>query len=233
MGLNLVIVSGNPVRTQLGLTLENLGHDVSEVLTVDAALAEPGRDPDCVLVDLRADGVDAVGRVREIRRDHDVPILLLGTVADVGRIVDALEAGADDYVTEPFDAEEVTARLRALRRRARTAGDPDGVRDILLEADPRAPLVLSPYSETVRRGDRDLCLTATEYRLLHELAHAPGRILHRRRLLERVWHDSTPITGRTLNMHISHLRAKLEEDPASPRLVVTVRGFGYRLDTRV
>lgn len=229
MGLKLVIVSGNPVRTRLGLTLENQGHGVVEVLTVDTMPSAP----DGVLVDLRADGVDGAGRVREVRRDHDVPILLLGTAADVGRIVAALEAGADDYVTEPFDAEEVTARLRALRRRARTAGDQDGVRDILLEADPDAPLVLSPNSETVRRGDRDLRLTATEYRLLHELVRAPGRILHRSRLLERVWRDGTRISGRTLNMHISHLRAKLEENPANPRLVVTVRGFGYRLDTRV
>jgi DNA-binding response OmpR family regulator len=233
MGLSLVVVTGNHVRTQLGLAMENLGHDVAEAVSVAAALTEPGRRrPDGVLVDLRAEGTSGAGRVREVRRDHDVPILLLGTVADVDGIVAALEAGADDYVTEPFDVEEVTARLRALRRRARTAREPDGVRDILLEAGAQAPLVLSPYSETVRRGDRDLRLTETEYRLLHELVYAPGRILRRRTLLERVWHEKVP-SGRTLDVHIRRLRAKVEEDPASPRLVVTVRGFGYRLNTRV
>ena len=235
MGLKLVIVAESQVRTRLGLAHGGtLGHDVAEFSTVDDVLTELGRrPPDVMLVDLTSGGTGGVGCVREVRRDHDVPILLLGTPADMHGIVAALEAGADDYVTEPFEVEEVTARLRALRRRARADRDPDGLRDVLLEAHPHDPLVLSPHSETVRRGDRDLRLTSTEYRLLHELAHAPGRILNRRALLERVWHGNAPGSGRALNVHIRRLRAKIEQDPASPRVVVTVRGFGYRLDVRV
>lgn len=132
-------------------------------------------------------------------------------------------------MTKPFRADEITARLRAVRRRARANRDPDGVRDVLLEAHPTDPLVLFPHSETVRRGDRDLRLTSTEYRLLHELAHAPGRILHRRTLLERVWPGNAP-SNRVIDVHVRRLRAKIERDPACPRVVVTVRGFGYRID---
>lgn len=147
-------------------------------------------------------------------------------------IVAAPEADADDYVTEPFEVEEITARLRALRRRARTGDTPDGLRDVLLEAHPHDPLVLSPHNETVRRSD--LHLTSTEYRLLHELAHAPGRVLNRRALLERVWNGNVPGNRRVVDVHVRRLRTKIEQEPACPRVVVvTVRGFGYRLDVRV
>jgi DNA-binding response OmpR family regulator len=233
MGLKLVI-AGSPVRSRLGLSLEDLGHELAEFSTVDDVLAELGpRPPDVVLVALTPEGSGGIGCVHEVRRDHDVPILLLGARTDTAGIVAALEAGADDYVTEPYEVGEVVARLRALRRRARAGHGQDGLRDVLLEAHPHDPLVLSPVSETVRRGDRDLSLTATEYRLLHELAHAPGRILHRHALFERLWQGAVPGNGRALNVHIRRLRTKIELDPARPRIVVTVRGFGYRLDVRV
>jgi DNA-binding response OmpR family regulator len=233
MGLKLVIVAGCPVRTRLGLALEDVGHDVTEFATVaDAISCLKPHPPDVLLVDLMPEGIDGVGIVREVRRGHDVPILLLGTYSDIAGVAAALEAGADDYVTEPFEIQEVAARLRALRRRARADRDPDGLRDVLLEPHPHDPLVLSPHSETVRRGDHDLRLTATEYRLLHELAHAPGRILHRRALFDRLWHGNVPGRGRVLDVHIRRLRAKIEHDPECPRLVLTVRGFGYRLDIR-
>lgn len=234
MGLRLVIIAGSQVRTRLGLALEDVGHDVAEFSTMDDVLPRlRRRPPDVVLIDLTPGGTGDIGCVHEMRHEHDVPILLLGTPSDTPGIVTALEAGADDYATEPFDVEEITARLRALRRRARTDRDPDGLRDILLEAHPHGPLVLSPHNETVRRGDHDLNLTKTEYRLLRELAHAPGRILNRSALLERVWRGNCPGNGRVLNVHIHRLRIKIEQDPACPRLVVTVRGFGYRLDVRV
>lgn len=231
MGLKLVIVAGRHLRTWLAPALADMGQDVAEFSTVDGMLANLGqRPPDVILVDLTPEGTDGVGCVRAVRHGHDSPILLLATRSGIPGVVAALEAGADDYVTEPFAVDEVAARLRALRRRARA--DHDGLRDVLLEPHAHDPLVLSPHSETVRRGDRDLGLTTTEYRLLHELAHAPGRILHRRALFDRVWQGNVPGRGRVLDVHIRRLRAKIEQDPGYPRLVLTVRGFGYRLDIR-
>ena len=228
MGPKLVIASGDQMRTPLSVAIEAVGYDVTDRSSVAGVLAAlAGRRPDVVLVDLTSGGA-GVDCVRAVRRDHDVPILLLGSSAGTQDVVAALEAGADDYVTVPFEVEEVTARLLALRRRARAVWDGSG--DVLLEAAAHDPLVLSPDGETARRGGRDLCLTSTEYRLLHELAHAPGRILNRRALLERVWTGEGPGSDRVVDVHIRRLRAKIERDPARPRVVLTVRGFGYRLD---
>jgi len=155
--------------------------------------------------------------------------------ADTHDIVAALEAGADDYVTKPFQVKEVTARLRALRRRARDVAPSDdgkaGPRELLLDSEP-PPLILREERGTVHRGEQLLPLTLTEFRLLCELAASPGRVLSRQDLLARVWEHGFFGDERIVDVHIRRLRTKVERDPGAPQVVVTVRGLGYRLDPR-
>ncbi|NRN70630.1 Two-component system response regulator [Kibdelosporangium sp. 4NS15] len=234
MGAKLLVVEDDDrVRAALRLALEDEGYDVAEAPDAESALAGLRRHgpPDVMIVDLMLGEMDGFSCIRQVRYDHDVPIIVVSARDDTHDIVAALEAGADDYVTKPFQIKEITARLRALRRRARTPG-PQEPRDMLLDADPQRPLVLSPAGGTVRRGDQELHLTLTEFRLLCELASEPGRVLSRSSLLERVWDRGFFGDDRIVDVHIRRLRTKIERDPSDPRIVVTVRGLGYRLDAQ-
>jgi DNA-binding response OmpR family regulator len=229
----LVVEDDDRVRAVLRLALEDEGYDVVEAPDAESALEELRRQgpPDVMIVDLMLGEMDGFTCIRQVRYDHDVPIIVVSARDDTHDIVAALEAGADDYVTKPFEIKEITARLRALRRRAGSPGTPE-VRDLLLDADPRAPLVLSPAGGTVRRGDEELHLTLTEFRLLCELAGEPGRVLSRGVLLDRVWDRGFFGDDRIVDVHVRRLRTKIEKDPSDPRIVVTVRGLGYRLDAQ-
>jgi DNA-binding response OmpR family regulator len=173
--------------------------------------------------------MDGFSCIREVRKMSDLPIIVVSARSDTHDIVAGLEAGADDYVTKPFQIKEVTARLRALRRRAQPvaqAAEPDRV----LDADPDHRVVLSRSRGTVRLNGVDVHLTVTEYRLLSELANPTGRVLSRPWLLENVWQHGFFGDERIVDVHIRRLRTKIERDPGRPCLVVTVRGLGYRLD---
>lgn len=230
----LIVEDDDRVRTALRLALEDEGYDVAEAPDAETALAALRRDgpPDVMVVDLMLGELDGFSCIRQVRFDHDMPIIVVSARDDTHDIVAALEAGADDYVTKPFEIKEITARLRALRRRAGTGVPQEVPRDVLLDADPRAPLVLSPSGGTVRRGERDLHLTLTEFRLLCELAGEPSRVLSRQVLLERVWDRGFFGDDRIVDVHVRRLRTKIEQDPSDPRIVVTVRGLGYRLDVQ-
>jgi DNA-binding response OmpR family regulator len=181
-----------------------------------------------MIVDLMLGEMDGFTCIRDIRKISDIPIIIISARADTHDIVAGLEAGADDYVTKPFQIKEVTARLRALRRRARTPGDPEIPPDIVLDTARR--LVLSPSRGSLLRDGQDVHLTLTEFRLLSELANPPGRVQSRRALLESVWEHGFFGDERIVDVHIRRLRTKIEQDPGAPRLIVTVRGLGYRLD---
>ena len=229
----LVVEDDDPIRTALRWALEDEGYDVAEAVSGEEALAVVGTaTPDVMVVDLMLGTMDGFAVIREVRRDHDLPIIVVSARADTHNIVAALEAGADDYVTKPFEVKEITARLRALRRRAgsgaATAGA--GPEEVVLDRSPAAPLVLREAAGTVHRGEEQLPLTLTEFRLLCELAASPGRVLSRQDLLERVWEHGFFGDERIVDVHIRRLRTKVEQDPAAPRIVVTVRGLGYRLD---
>ncbi|RFU21345.1 response regulator transcription factor [Geodermatophilus marinus] len=230
----LVVEDDDPIRTALRWALEDEGYDVAEAATGEDAIAQVAvAAPDVMVVDLMLGSTDGFAVIREVRREHDLPIIVVSARADTHDIVAALEAGADDYVTKPFQVKEITARLRALRRRARAGGGaaPDVPPDeVVLDAHPAAPLVLREQRGTVHRGDEQVPLTLTEFRLLCELAAAPGRVFSRQALLERVWEHGFFGDERIVDVHIRRLRTKVELDPGSPRLVVTVRGLGYRLD---
>jgi DNA-binding response OmpR family regulator len=233
----LVVEDDDNIRTPLRWALEDEGYLVSEAATgEDACRQVATAPPDLMLVDLMLGAMDGFEVIREVRRSHDLPVIVVSARGDTHDIVAALEAGADDYVTKPFAVKEVTARLRALRRRAGTSsagtGDSGGPRgaDVVLDSHPQAPLVLREARGTVHRGDRQLPLTVTEFRLLCELAAVPGHVLSREALLERVWEHGFFGDQRIVDVHVRRLRTKIELDPGAPRLLVTVRGLGYRLD---
>jgi DNA-binding response OmpR family regulator len=234
MALRLLVVEDDDhIRTALRWALEDEGYDVAEAASGEEAVqAVAVSAPDLMIVDLMLGSMDGYEVIRQVRRSFDFPVVVVSARADTSDIVAALEAGADDYVTKPFAVKEITARLRALRRRtgsgtAESEAEPE---DVVLDRDPVAPLVLREASGTVLRGDEALPLTLTEFRLLCELAAAPGRVFSRQALLERVWQHGFFGDERLVDVHVRRLRTKIEKDPSAPRVVVTVRGLGYRLD---
>jgi len=175
-----------------------------------------------VLIDIMLPGIDGFELCRTIRRHSDVPIVMVTARSDTHDVVAGLEAGADDYLTKPFAPKELSARIRALLRRARPAHP----------AHPKlvfGDLEIIPDEGKVLRDGIELGLTKTEFRLLCELAQNPGRVFSREQLLDDVWGYGYFGDGRLVDVHIRRLRTKVEKDPANPRHVVTVRGLGYRL----
>ena len=211
------------IRTAVKLALEDEGWSVEEADTGEEALNSFQRQPaDVVLIDIMLPGIDGFDVCRAIRRTSDVPIVMVTARADTHDVVAGLEAGADDYLTKPFAPKELSARIRALLRRARSS-------------DPASPhlrfgdLEIIPDEGVVRRGGEEIHLTKTEFRLLVELATSPGRVFSREVLLDRVWGYGYFGDGRLVDVHVRRLRTKVEADPANPRHVVTVRGLGYKL----
>ena len=234
MALRLLVVEDDDhIRTALRWALEDEGYDVAEAGSgEEACQAVAVSAPDLMIVDLMLGSMDGFEVIREVRRTLDLPIIVVSARADTSDIETALDAGADDYVTKPFAVKEITARLRALRRRVSPTAAGPGPEAVVLEQDPVAPLVLREAGGTVHRGDELLPLTLTEFRLLCELAAAPGRVFSRQALLERVWQHGFFGDERLVDVHVRRLRTKIERDPGAPRVVVTVRGLGYRLDPR-
>ena len=211
------------IRTAVKLALEDEGWSVEEADTGEEALNAFQRQPtDVVLIDIMLPGIDGFDVCRAIRRVSDVPIVMVTARADTHDVVAGLEAGADDYLTKPFAPKELSARIRALLRRARTS---DSVSAHLRFGD----LEIIPDEGVVRRGGEEIHLTKTEFRLLVELASTPGRVFSRETLLERVWGYGYFGDGRLVDVHVRRLRTKVEADAANPRHVVTVRGLGYKL----
>ncbi len=205
------------------LALHDEGHEV-----VEAELAEDGLrlfgsgGADVVLVDLMLPDIDGFECTRQLRRVSDVPIIMVTARTDTHDVVAGLEAGADDYVTKPFEMKELSARIRALRRRSRPASASSEVIHV-------GDLEIRPDEGVVLRNGEEIHLTRTEFRLLCELASAPQRVFSRELLLEKVWSYDYFGDGRIVDVHVRRLRTKIEPDPGQPELLVTVRGLGYKL----
>ena len=219
----LTVEDDERIRTALRLALEDEGWEVDEVASGEEALIAFSRVPaDVVLVDIMLPGIDGFDICRAIRKSSDVPIVMITARSDTHDVVAGLEAGADDYLTKPFAPKELSARIRALLRRARAS---DGGTDEIVFND----LEIIPDAGIVRVSGVEAHLTKTEFRLLVELASNPGNIFSREVLLERVWGLGYFGDGRLVDVHVRRLRTKIEPDPANPRHVVTVRGLGYKL----
>ena len=219
----LTVEDDERIRTALRLALEDEGWEVDEVASGEEALTAFNRVPaDVVLVDIMLPGIDGFDICRAIRKASDVPIVMITARSDTHDVVAGLEAGADDYLTKPFAPKELSARIRALLRRARSSDDAGS--EIIFD-----DLQILPDEGVVRVSGTEAHLTKTEFRLLVELASTPGRIFSREVLLERVWGLGYFGDGRLVDVHVRRLRTKIEPDPANPRHVVTVRGLGYKL----
>jgi len=226
----LILEDDDRIRAALRLALTDEGYDVRALASAEDALAVVGTEPiDLMLVDLMLGGMDGFTFIRTVRPTTDAPIIVLSARADTHDIVAALEAGADDYVTKPYEVKEVTARLRALRRRSERIA-PSGDKERLVLDREHGPLLFDAGAGQVVRGTEPVPVTVTEFRLLTELASPPGRVRSRQSLLESVWDRGFFGDDRIVDVHVRRLRTKIEVEPSAPRLIVTVRGLGYRLD---
>jgi two-component system, OmpR family, response regulator MtrA len=219
----LVVEDDSSIRETLQIGMRRTGFRVvSAANGRDALVSFEAGTFDLVILDVMLPELDGFEVCRAIRRNSSVPIIMLTARTDQTDIVAGLELGADDYVTKPFELPVLLARCRAVLRRAAAISDGGVIRVFGLEIDPAA--------FTVRKGGRDINLTATEFRLLLEFARRPGQVFTRELLLERVWNYDYLGDSRLVDAAVQRLRAKVEDDPADPRLIRTVRGVGYRLE---
>jgi two-component system KDP operon response regulator KdpE len=211
------------LRRFLRTVLPPQGFDVFEAESGARGLSEVGvRTPDVVILDLGLPDIDGVQVVLRLREWTDVPIIVLSARTEEKQKIAALDAGADDYVTKPFDVGELLARLRvALRHRART---PIGA-----ERFEAGPISIDLGSRRVERNGEPVHLTPIEFRLLTVLVRHAGKVLTHRQLLKEVWGPSHVEDAHYLRIYMAQLRRKLEEDPTRPVYLQTEAGVGYRL----
>jgi DNA-binding response OmpR family regulator len=214
----ILLVEDDPsARAALELALARLGHAVTTCETGELGLTQVrAQRPEIVILDVMLPGIDGVSVCRAIRETSVAPVVMLTARSDAVDVVVGLEAGADDYVTKPFEPPVLAARLRAVLRRATRVEPAPPLRFGTLEID--------PLGMVVRRDGAELSLTPTEYRLLLMLAENAGVVLGRERLLEEVWGYVWAGDTRLVDMHVRRLRGKIGHDA-----IETVRGAGYKM----
>ena len=221
-GSVLIVEDEEAIRDLVAFHLEAAGFQVRQASDgVDGlrlALEEP---PDLLLLDLMLPGLDGVALLRALRRESRVPVIMLTARTEEADRVRGLELGADDYVGKPFSPRELVARVKAVLRRT----DPPGER----LAAGGVEIDLSAHRCFVDGVEREL--TLTEFGILRMLMERPGQVLTREMLLEKVWGFDYYGDARTVDVHMRHLREKVEAEPSRPRLIETVRGVGYRFRT--
>ncbi|ANZ36636.1 DNA-binding response regulator [Lentzea guizhouensis] len=219
----LLIEDDEAVREGLSLALTYQGHTVEAVRTGEEGLdlLTSGNNPDVVVLDLMLPGVDGFEVCRRIRAAGDLPIIMLTARNDDIDVVAGLEAGADDYVAKPAQPRVLEARIRAVLRRF-SAAQPS------VQTERYGDLTIDRDGLVVTRLGSRVSLAPTELRLLLELSAAPGRVMSRQQLLETVWDQGYLGDSRLVDACVQRLRSKIEDDPATPVYVQTVRGFGYR-----
>jgi DNA-binding response OmpR family regulator len=221
----LLVDDEESVQKVLTYPLEREGYRVVQARDGEEALALYRAEPvDLVVLDLMLPRVDGLAVCRSLREARStVPIIMLTARGDEGDKVLGLELGADDYITKPFSIREFMSRVRALLRRAQLP--PQTVGDQVLEAD---GLRIDAARRAVTLDGEQVELTYLEFELLRMLAASPGRVFTRKALLDELWGGSDYRDPRTIDVHVRHLREKLERDPGEPQFIFTVRGAGYR-----
>jgi two-component system response regulator MtrA len=219
--LVLLVEDDLSVREVTQLGLQRAGFQVITARDGREGLALfHSRRPEVVVLDIMLPGLDGLEVCKAIRAESAVPVVMLTALSGTVDVVVGLEAGADDYVTKPFEMPELVARVRAALRRA-TQMTPSEV--VIL-----GPLHIDLQAHTVHGPSGEIALTPTEFRLLVELGRRPGQVFTREMLLERVWGYGYLGDSRLVDVAVQRLRAKVEPDPAHPTLIRTVRGVGYR-----
>jgi DNA-binding response OmpR family regulator len=220
----LLVDDEQSIQTLLGYPLRKDGYEVVEAHDGREALVRFAEKRfDLVVLDIMLPKLDGIEVCRRLRGRSQVPIIMLTAKDDEGDKVLGLEMGADDYITKPFSVREVRSRVKAARRRAemlstRPGGEPIIAGAIEIDFERRS---------VVAHGD-EVRLTFVEFELLATLAGSPGRVMTREMLLEQIWGDSAYRDPRTIDVHVRHLREKIESDARKPEYLLTVRGVGYR-----
>ncbi|MEY4990824.1 MAG: hypothetical protein RIS08_1050 [Actinomycetota bacterium] len=218
----LVVDDDDALREMVGLVLSGAGYEpvfAADGLTAIDVFNES--HPDLVLLDIMLPGQSGIEVCSQIRSHSGTPIIMLTAKGDTDDVVRGLEAGADDYVVKPHNGAELLARIKARLRPVVDEGNNLQVGQITLD----------PLSFEVRRGDTPISLTPLEFKLLHTLATKPQQVFSREMLLEQVWGYQYKADTRLVNVHVQRLRSKVEVDPENPKIVLTVRGHGYRVGT--
>jgi len=207
-----------------------LGQEGYGVLTardgVEALRVVREKQPDLLLLDLRLPQMDGLDVCRTLRKESDVPIIILTARDDAEDMLIGLESGADDYITKPFNPREVVARVRAVLRRSTDRDVQNGQRKRFGE------LTVDRRNREVRLSNEKIDLTPTEFALLNVLTGEPGRVFERSELLDRVLGADYVGMERTIDVHVMNLRRKIEPDPEHPRYIKTIYGLGYKFDDR-
>ena len=229
MAAVLLVEDDDTLREALVYLLRREGHEVRAAADGQTALDTFAKHtPDIILLDLMIPGVDGMEVCRRVRRTSSVPIIMVTAKNTEADTVLGLELGADDYITKPFSTPELLARIRSAIRRGRTSSGPtdDAADEDVLSA---AGITMNIERHRVSVDDKELKLPLKEFELLEVLLRNSGRVLTRRQLLTRVWGADYVGDTKTLDVHVRRLRAKVEQNPAMPTRLVTVRGLGYRL----
>jgi two-component system KDP operon response regulator KdpE len=219
----VLVVDDEPhIVRGLKVILRSAGYDVEAAESKREALdAVSARTPEAMILDLVLPDGSGVEVCEEVRGWSSLPIIVLSAVGDEREKVRALDAGADDYVTKPFGTDELLARLRSVLRRTTEDG-----------GEPRVEvgdLVIDLAARTVFRGDEEIHLTRIEFDIVSHLARSLGKLVTHRQLLKEVWGPGYETETHYLRVHVAHIRAKIEPEPARPRHLITEPGVGYRL----
>jgi DNA-binding response OmpR family regulator len=221
----LLVDDEQSIQTLLSYPLRKDGYHVTSALDGGEALQrfEEGRF-DLVILDLMLPRLDGVAVCKALRSKSQVPIIMLTAKGSETDKVAGLEVGADDYITKPFSLREFRSRVKAALRRSRMTAGPGAAEEPIATGE----LTIDFERRMVTLGGEEVKVTYVEFEILGALARSPGRVLTRETLLEHVWGDSDYRDPRTVDVHIRHLREKLERDPKEPEYLFTVRGVGYR-----